>query len=633
MIEIMDALANGTLRLNDSNYLFDETRIYHVDTVLVSSSATSPGAATTSLPSNIATSRRITLADAVVKGLVDKKRCSIRYGSVEFSIREAMRRGFVDGKILTTYEIKWMLDESARRVENKLASSKSLDRIDRLDQSPAPPPPLTATPRPSSNNNNNKLLGVPLESFSEFFVFDPDSERYVPVSKAFYTGIILNEPVRIKDPSSANYILIKDAVIKGLVACQKSEKRVPFKDRSSFFTYNRVSYIIDCVYEPKKTIRFSLQEAIRTRIFVNGVYKNHIRNESYHIDEAIAKGYIIGKQVDIENIESIFRSSLDMTSNESAAEVRAPSKPTRGVFVEHHQNGNASEDILNQSRRSGRSKSSEKRKKTPLPLSDDVLKSSIETFSGKVLLVQDLSNGKFLKPDEAEKIGLINFLNGTYENSLTGERIKISEAISNGFIVIEKFANENTPLRNRSRSANSSSGGRRMGSRGSTTTSTSKPLTSTYDNYDNFNYENNNGGGGRSVEMSQQFEIVSVVDPVRKINLDLDEAIRSGLFDIASGMYNDTRTGKKLTMVDAIDSGLIKLSSNNANFRTSYKLQIEEFDRNFVKHIHSHTIRYVVDPFSREIVPVNIASLKGFVDVDAGTYNSSNRIISIKVII
>lgn len=85
-------------------------------------------------------------------------------------------------------------------------------------------------------------------------------------------GIILNEPVRIKDPSSSNYILLKDAVVKGLLSCEKSDKRVLFKDRSSFFTHNRISYIIDCVYDPKKTIRFSLQEAIRTRIFVNGIY-------------------------------------------------------------------------------------------------------------------------------------------------------------------------------------------------------------------------------------------------------------------------------------------------------------------------------------------------------------------------
>lgn len=155
-----------------------------------------------------------------------------------------------------------------------------------------------------------------------------------------------------------------------------------------------------------------------------------------------------------------------------------------------------------------------------------------------------------------------------------------------------------------------------------------QPLTSSYDNYDNFNYSTD---AGRSVEMTQQFEIVSVVDPVRKVNLDLDEAIRTGLFDMATGMYKDSRTGKKLTMIDAIDTGLIKLSSNNAAFRTSYKLQIEEFDRNFVKHIHSHSLRYVIDPMTREIVPINIAVFKGYLDVDSGTYTGLDRVISLKV--
>lgn len=127
----------------------------------------------------------------------------------------------------------------------------------------------------------------------------------------------------------------------------------------------------------------------------------------------------MGKQVDIDNIESIFRSSLDTTNGHQFVEIRAPSKPSRGVFVEHNNNNNGGggEDILNTSRRSGRSKSSEKRKKT-LPASmsmsgdEGVLKSSIETFSGKVLLVQDLSTSKFLKPDEAERVNCfaINFI-------------------------------------------------------------------------------------------------------------------------------------------------------------------------------------------------------------------------------
>lgn len=348
----------------------------------------------------------------------------------------------------------------------------------------------------------------------------------------------------------------------------------------------------------------------------------------------------MGKVVDIDNIEDIFRSSLETTNRQQFSEIRAPTKPSRGVFLEQHHNG---EETLNTSRRSGRSKSSEKRRKTPTSTQsgdEGVLKSSIETFSGKVLLVQDLSTGKFLKPDEAEKLGVINFLNGTYENSLSGERIKISEAIERGFIIIEKFANENqvTPIRHRTTSATSQ---RRKHS--------VNKSASTYDNYDNYNQHNYANSVATSVdnnldsvgsptsrsqvELSQQFEILSVIDPVRKVSLELDEAIRTGLFDPASGMYKDPRSNKKLTMIDAIDCGLVKLTENNARFKTSYKLQIEEFDRNFVKHIRSHTLRYVVDPFTREIIPINVAALKGIVDLDDGTYNALDSIITFKVIV
>lgn len=367
------------------------------------------------------------------------------------------------------------------------------------------------------------------------------------------------------------------------------------------------------MYDPKKNIKFSLQEAIRTRIFVNGIYKNYIRYESYQIEEAIEKGFIIGKQVDIENIQTMFRSSLALENDDSTTTTtlngrsRAPTKPTRGIFVgdQSATNGDANGDEFEtEASRRNRSKSAEKRKR--INQEEAIIKSQIDTYSGKILLVQDLMTSKYLKPDEAEKIGLINFLNGTYENSLTNERMKINEAIECGYILIEKFKNENQ--RQRSLSSN-----RR------------KPLKptgeNTFESYDDML-------NSTRVEMNQQFEIISVLDPVRKLNLELDEAIDAGLFDVASAMYIDPRNGKKLTMIDAIDQGLIKIA--NKNFRTSYKLTIEDLDKNFVKNIRSFTIRYVIDPFNAEIIPINVAVLKDIVNLDNGTYTDEDEVITFK---
>lgn len=183
MLDIMEALQNGTLRLNDSNYMFDDARIYHIETVLVSS--------------NGGQQRHISMADAAVKGLVDKKRCTVKYSGADYGVREALRRGYVEGKVLTSYEIKWLLDASARRVLNRLGgSNKSLEKIESRDAA-------ADTHRHENNGHNghaatghplvktsstNRLQGVPIDSFSEFYIFDPDSERYVPLSKAFYTG-------------------------------------------------------------------------------------------------------------------------------------------------------------------------------------------------------------------------------------------------------------------------------------------------------------------------------------------------------------------------------------------------------------------------------------------------------------
>lgn len=202
-IGIIDALLKGVLRINDPNFLFDESRVYYVNSVLHHG-------------------RKISLGDAVVKSIIDKKKCL--YASQpnkEYSIKDAIRLGYIEGKVLTSYEIKWMLDNYARKVEAKysltMSSNKSLNRIDNENDEDEEPVKEKQPTQSKHYDQSNKLMGIPLESFDEFFVFDPDSEKYIELSKAFYSGIVLNEPVRIKDPSSSNYILFKDAVIKGLI--------------------------------------------------------------------------------------------------------------------------------------------------------------------------------------------------------------------------------------------------------------------------------------------------------------------------------------------------------------------------------------------------------------------------------
>ena len=47
-----------------------------------------------------------------------------------------------------------------------------------------------------------------------------------------------------------------------------------------------------------------------------------------------------------------------------------------------------------------------------------------------------MKNSKYLEIDVAEKMGIIDFFNGTFKNTSSNEIIKISEAIGMVFIVI-----------------------------------------------------------------------------------------------------------------------------------------------------------------------------------------------------
>lgn len=144
-------------------------------------------------------------------------------------------------------------------------------------------------------------------------------------SVIYFKGIIITKPVRVIEPNSGNFISLKDAVIKGLISTEKSRTKLSLKSRSCFHTSNRVSYIIDAVLDGHKSNRVSLNDATRLGIFRNGLYKNILRsNESLSIDQAIVQGFIVGRKVDLDEIEEIFGKSLSVP----------PSKPSRGVFME-----------------------------------------------------------------------------------------------------------------------------------------------------------------------------------------------------------------------------------------------------------------------------------------------------------
>jgi hypothetical protein len=308
-ISLSDALKLNKIKSNDPNILLDESNVYIIESVNFNG-------------------RKIELKDALFRSLIDKQNCVYvsPKESESWPIKEAMKRGLIEGKILTCVEIQWMLDDYANRLKSKSKTQRKLEDSSYYDAKNS----FNSLQVQYSEGGDSSMFNK--DKLDEFFVFDESSNGYVSLNDAFYNGIVLNDPVKIKDPTSGNYILLKDAVIKGLVSCEKSSDKVSFRNRSSFFTLNRISYIIDFVWDTNKRVKSSLQDAVKKGLLLNGIYKHS--NRSYRIDDAIIAGYIVGRRVELENMERVFEEKLR----------NPPLKPTRGIFLDQSKSSRFNSD-------------------------------------------------------------------------------------------------------------------------------------------------------------------------------------------------------------------------------------------------------------------------------------------------
>ena len=466
-VSIYEAFKRDLLMLNDPNSLFDETSIYKVDTVLT-------------------TAGKKTLAHAVNKKIIDQNACSYKFLSHVYPMGEAMKEGFIEGRIVSYAELKLLLDEFADRLTARVDSDVTISEKSKMsDKEPN-----------SSSIRTNTYLKRTLEKFVDFYIFDGDTECYISLHDAFYKGTIIGEPVRIMEPNSGNYILLRNAVVKGLMSCQPSKTKVLFKNRSSFFTFNRVSYIIDGIYDGQMRTLHSLQDATKFGLFKNGLYKcTSSREEWLPIEQAILMGYIVGKQVDLDEIDELFKKMLAVP----------PSKPTRGIFIEHTSN-KPSPDCLTKSSTKQSLDSAINEKENNYSkvdsvrfVSDHSLSKSgsncDENYYGRIELVKDFKKGRYLSLEEAIASKIINFSKGFLINTETNNTIDILTAIEHGYIILDYQAANFVKNNQRSRSLSQSS--RR------TTMSTSK---------------SNNLNESNLIKVGRQFVITGVFCPTKKVN-------------------------------------------------------------------------------------------------------------------
>lgn len=109
----------------------------------------------------------------------------------------------------------------------------------------------------------------------------------------------------------------------------------------------------------------------------------------------------------------------------------------------------------------------------------------------------------------------------------------------------------------------------------------------------------------------RNMSIKSVVDPRTRKNIDVDEAIETGLIDLASGLFTDPTSGNKLPINEAVKKGFIVAEY------TSEPPQVAEGP---IKETVAFSITGVLDPVTKERLSVSQAIQQGVLDQDRGQY-------------
>ena len=109
----------------------------------------------------------------------------------------------------------------------------------------------------------------------------------------------------------------------------------------------------------------------------------------------------------------------------------------------------------------------------------------------------------------------------------------------------------------------------------------------------------------------RNMSIKSVVDPRTRKNIDVDEAVETGLIDLASGLFTDVTTGNKLPINEAVKKGFIV---------AEYTIEPPQVAEGPIKETVAFSITGVLDPVTKERLSVSQAIQKGILDQDKGQY-------------
>ena len=252
--------------------------------------------------------------------------------------------------------------------------------------------------------------------------------------------------------------------------------------------------------------------------------------------------------------------------------------------------------------------------------------SSAVTHTTVITKVQPSSEESSFEPmtlSEAKQQGLINEYTGNFRNPVTGSTMPIDEAMQKGYLIpdeepqteyiveemeddqpFEELDEEARWLKEVSQKHAQISPGTsateskliRKGDSGFsfTTTTLSRPPVQQ-----------------RIVSETRHIAVQSALDPRTKERISPQEAVKRGLLDMQRGCFIHPTTGKKLTIVEAINQGF--LTGNDVD-------EVDGHEGSAISEVKSYAITGVIHPRTKQKITISQATKEGILHCDKGLY-------------
>ncbi len=393
------------------------------------------------------------------------------------------------------------------------------------------------------------------KSYTITAAIDTRNNERVGVSEAVRRGIIDQEMAKFVDLRTMTACSIKEAIDRGWIIAEEGHKTTP----SSSVVKETKSYTIKSVIDPRTGEEIPISDAIRHKIVdkVKGQYWNMKTDEILSIDEAIHQGLIKAEplesaiekdaRVEIEGMAATriyaLKSVRDINTDEDVdpveAERRGLINKIVGIYIDPITGDKMS---IRDAIRRGLIQAMEIEEPDYEDLPEDAtIYATMEAIREKqtmnISTVIDLRTGEEISIMEAVRRGIIDPKTGQYVNTVTSDKMTVSDAYAEGLVKAHVKKSETSTL-------------------------------------------------SQTPKLTRVFNITNVVDPRSGQVVSVTEAIERGLLDVASGQYIHPMTGQRKPFSQAAAEGLLRVDGDTSHM-TSHEMQSMEFKLQSTEAYHS----------------------------------------------